>query len=125
MTTVISSTQEPSVYTPRGFNVRTSLFGDLPNLPGAVCKSREHDPNLWFGKHVCDEECDGPKGCYRAKAEKGRLRRIRKAKELCRTCPVINECLRWAIDTRQPYGIWGGTTERERRELQKKGGLRG
>ena len=36
---------------------------------------------------------------------------------LCRACPVIRECLGYALDTGQEYGVWGGRTARERRAL--------
>lgn len=39
------------------------------------------------------------------------------AKRICRRCPRIDECLTWAIETRQDYGVWGGTTPEERRHL--------
>lgn len=41
----------------------------------------------------------------------------RKAKELCRSCPFTTECLRYALENREKYGIWGGLTEKERRGL--------
>lgn len=43
------------------------------------------------------------------------LRRTRRAKAVCDRCPVREPCLRWATDTGQAVGIWGGTTETERR----------
>jgi WhiB family redox-sensing transcriptional regulator len=36
------------------------------------------------------------------------------AKAICATCRVRRECLAFALRTGQIYGIWGGTTERER-----------
>lgn len=41
----------------------------------------------------------------------------KQALELCRACPVQRECLRYAIDQREMYGIWGGMTESERRSI--------
>jgi len=38
-----------------------------------------------------------------------------RAKAVCRTCAVIGECLRWAVDTGQAEGVWGGTDAAERR----------
>jgi WhiB family redox-sensing transcriptional regulator len=38
----------------------------------------------------------------------------RKAKELCSVCPVRLECLQYAIDNKEEYGIWGGLDEKER-----------
>lgn len=41
------------------------------------------------------------------------------AKAICATCPVIAECLAYALATHQQFGTWGGTTERERRKLRR------
>jgi WhiB family redox-sensing transcriptional regulator len=42
------------------------------------------------------------------------------AKSVCRRCPVQEQCLRWAMGTEQTSGIWGGTTETERRALKRR-----
>lgn len=42
------------------------------------------------------------------------------AKAVCRRCPVMAECLRWALQTGQEYGIWGGLTEEERRIMRRR-----
>jgi WhiB family redox-sensing transcriptional regulator len=39
------------------------------------------------------------------------------AKAICRTCPVAVECLEYALETDQGYGVWGATTEADRRRL--------
>ncbi|MET8471326.1 WhiB family transcriptional regulator [Streptomyces sp. NPDC004856] len=39
------------------------------------------------------------------------------AKEVCDRCPVITECLGWAVATGQTTGVWGGTSETERASL--------
>ena len=36
------------------------------------------------------------------------------ARAVCARCPVAAECLDWALAHRERYGIWGGTTARER-----------
>ncbi|MEO6881449.1 MAG: WhiB family transcriptional regulator [Mycobacteriaceae bacterium] len=41
----------------------------------------------------------------------------REATVICRSCPVQLECLADALDHREPFGVWGGLTERERRAL--------
>ncbi|WP_095932130.1 WhiB family transcriptional regulator [Streptomyces sp. Tue6028] len=45
---------------------------------------------------------------------------IEEAKAVCRACPVRDACLRWALDTGQAIGIWGGTSEGERRALARR-----
>lgn len=42
------------------------------------------------------------------------------AKLVCRTCPVVLDCLSAALDRREEYGVWGGMTERERRSLLRR-----
>ncbi|WP_460728198.1 WhiB family transcriptional regulator [Nocardia heshunensis] len=48
--------------------------------------------------------------------ERGRARmdRIRRAKEICRDCCVLDACRSYALGTEQLFGIWGGMSERER-----------
>lgn len=58
----------------------------------AAC--RGHDSDLWFP----------PKG-----GEGGG-----KAKKVCDRCPVQAECLDYALDTNQIFGIWGGLNQKER-----------
>ncbi len=45
-----------------------------------------------------------------------RERRELKAKAICSVCPVKEPCLDYALMIREPYGIWGGLTEAERRQ---------
>jgi WhiB family redox-sensing transcriptional regulator len=44
---------------------------------------------------------------------------IETAKRVCQRCPVMTPCLRWALDLGHVSGIWGGTTEEERRALRR------
>jgi WhiB family redox-sensing transcriptional regulator len=48
------------------------------------------------------------------------LLQVVEAKAVCASCPVRVECLTWALETGQNYGIWGGYTEDERRELKRR-----
>ena len=47
------------------------------------------------------------------------LEQIATAKRICRACQAVEECLEFALATNQEAGIWGGTTEEERRKLRK------
>ena len=42
---------------------------------------------------------------------------LRPARTICAGCPVRQPCLEYAIEAREPYGIWGGLTQAERRHL--------
>ena len=43
-----------------------------------------------------------------------RINRIAKAKSVCASCPVIQQCREHALAVQEPYGIWGGLSEDER-----------
>lgn len=64
----------------------------------AIC--RGEDPDLFF---PIGNSSSGPT-----------LVQIDRAKAVCRRCPVLEQCLNWAIESAPVDGIWGGTTEHER-----------
>lgn len=37
------------------------------------------------------------------------------AKAICSRCPVLHDCRDYALRSRQPFGVWGGLDEEERR----------
>jgi len=47
------------------------------------------------------------------------LAQIEQAKAVCARCKVRAECLRFAMETVQDHGVWGGTSEEERRSLRR------
>lgn len=70
----------------------------------AAC--RPMDPELWF-----------PAGeGHGATAAQLREQTVT-ARAVCAGCPVRAQCLAWALDTRQQFGVWGGLTTPERRAL--------
>lgn len=68
----------------------------------AAC--RGEDSGLFFAPYHTEERDE-------------RRARERKAKSICAACPVRMECLEYALRLREPYGIWGGLNELERRLL--------
>lgn len=68
----------------------------------AACRG-QHAPNFFPPPHF------EPKAL--------RIARERTAKAICRQCPVAAECLTYALESREPHGVWGGLNESERREL--------
>lgn len=70
------------------------------------------DPSGWISQAACagmDTElwfCDDSGESYRY------------ARAVCRNCPVRNDCLEWALDTRTGQGMWGGKSPRERERLR-------
>ncbi|MEO6987114.1 MAG: WhiB family transcriptional regulator [Aquihabitans sp.] len=56
-----------------------------------------------------------PPGTFERKEDK--IGRELRAKDICRTCPVRRPCLDYALQIREPHGIWGGLNENERKAL--------
>ena len=44
----------------------------------------------------------------------------REAKKVCTGCDVRSECLEYALENDERFGIWGGLSERERRKLKRR-----
>ncbi len=47
----------------------------------------------------------------------------REAKAVCRGCVVREDCLEYALDNGEKFGIWGGMSERERRRIRRERAL--
>ena len=47
------------------------------------------------------------------------IEQIENAKAVCRVCDVQKSCLEYALVSNQDGGIWGGTSEEERRALRR------
>ncbi|MEU6215872.1 MULTISPECIES: WhiB family transcriptional regulator [unclassified Streptomyces] len=86
----------------------------MPNvsrLPGLS----EH---LWLWQEEAACRNLGTDRFFHPAGERGedRAERDQEAKEVCALCPVRAECLRHALSVQEPYGVWGGLSEEERRE---------
>lgn len=70
----------------------------------------------WRSKAACrdvDPELFFPEGSAGPALQAAKL-----AKQICDRCPVQARCLFWALDHSTAFGIWGGYTGEERRELR-------
>jgi WhiB family redox-sensing transcriptional regulator len=79
--------------------------------------SRSAIPMTWRDVAACldvDPELFFPTGITRPA-----LRQMAEAKAVCHRCEVAATCLRWAIESRQDTGVWGGLSEEERRILKR------
>lgn len=72
----------------------------------AIC--RDTDPELFFPVGTTGQA----------------LLQIAKAKTVCCECSVNVECLEFALETNQDTGIWGGTSEEERRQIRREAAAR-
>ncbi|WP_075743815.1 WhiB family transcriptional regulator [Actinoalloteichus sp. GBA129-24] len=73
-------------------------------MASPVMPCRDEDPELFF-----PVGSTGPA-----------LDQIDEAKAVCRRCPVSSECLSWALESGQAYGVWGAMSEDERRALKRR-----
>lgn len=48
------------------------------------------------------------------------LLQIEEAKAVCRSCEVVDTCLKWAMESGQDSGVWGGMSEDERRAMKRR-----
>ena len=60
------------------------------------------DPDLWFPRNLD-------------------IHAIWEATAICDECPVIKQCLKYAVDHRDLEGIWGGKTGDERKDIRRGG----
>ena len=69
---------------------------------GAAC--RDTDPGLFFPVGTTGPAID----------------QIASAKEVCLSCACRDACLEFALATNQDTGVWGGTSEEERRVIRRR-----
>jgi WhiB family redox-sensing transcriptional regulator len=72
----------------------------------------------WQGRAACR----GPQAAVffpptHAERKEEKVARETRAKAICRPCVVRAECLEYAIQIREPHGIWGGLNETERKQI--------
>lgn len=44
---------------------------------------------------------------------------VREPISVCLACPVRAECLAWALETDERWGVWGGTSEQQRAKMRR------
>lgn len=65
----------------------------------------------WMSRGLCQ-------GCDPDKFFPDRGASTKEARATCGCCPVRLDCLAWALTQNELFGIWGGTSVRERRRLR-------
>lgn len=76
------------------------LAGKTPRwMRRALCT--DSDPDLFFPEY-------------------GEPEKVQAAQRICAHCPVSRLCLKYALDRREPYGIFGGKTPQQRTYILKK-----
>ncbi|MDG4859527.1 WhiB family transcriptional regulator [Streptomyces sp. T-3] len=100
MTSTKTSTTAVAV-DPATHRVQPAYFTGLPELAH------------WHARAACGDE---PAEAFflSGRLSERQMVRVERARRICASCPVIAECLDRAETMPEPFGIWGGTTPRER-----------
>lgn len=67
---------------------------------------------MWWRRAACAEE--DPELFFPVGTSGPAEQDLMAAKRVCFRCPVLEQCRRWALDTGQASGVWGGMGEDER-----------
>src|ERR1700677_3658108 len=81
-------------------------------LTQVVVRPEDVDEMGWQDRALCAQT--DPEAFF---PEKGGS--TREAKRVCRGCDVRAECLEYALENDERFGIWGGLSERERRRIKR------
>ena len=96
-----------------GLPKQRSSSGSSPaGVVGSTPGSGVLDEASWQERALCAET--DPEAFF---PEKGGS--TREAKKVCLGCDVRAECLEYALENDERFGIWGGLSERERRRVKK------
>ena len=112
----LTQVSSPSEAAPRANSVPDDWFVDPVQLglPGMrKPASSDENPLAWQTDSLCAQT--DPEAFF---PEKGGS--TRDAKKICTTCEVRTQCLEYALENDERFGIWGGLSERERRKLRKR-----
>ena len=85
----------------------------VPGVRKPSADDVEDNPLAWQADSLCAQT--DPEAFF---PEKGGS--TRDAKRICTSCEVKAQCLDYALQNDERFGIWGGLSERERRKLRKR-----
>ncbi|WP_416980948.1 WhiB family transcriptional regulator [Streptomyces sp. T028] len=88
-----------------------------------MAAEREHHAVHWRERALC-LHVDDPDLFFPIGISGLTVVQIDEAKAVCGRCPVVEQCLDWALRAVQVEGIWGGTTESERRAMRRRASRR-
>jgi WhiB family redox-sensing transcriptional regulator len=100
-----------------------TLTDALPELTHMTPETPDHHSRSsilmnWRNRAACLEE--DPELFFPIGNTGPALLQIEEAKAVCRRCEVVETCLKWAIESGQDAGVWGGLSEDERRALKRR-----
>jgi len=85
---------------------------------GVGAEAWEYPEFIGKGTPACASPDVDPDFFFVDPHEAGHKQKTEIAKKSCKPCPYAIECLAWALKNNE-IGVWGGTTERERKALKR------
>lgn len=88
-----------------------------------VVTGRDEEEDNWRMRALCGPASPGapdPDLFFPVGDGQAAWQQAQEAKVFCRACPVHRQCLTWALETHQQYGVWGGLDEWERRTVRRR-----
>jgi WhiB family redox-sensing transcriptional regulator len=76
-------------------------------------------PGSWVNRAACARPGIDPDIFFPNKGDGRGGPRTAEAKSICRACPVVAECLEFALDCPDLRGIWGGVGYNRRQEIRR------
>ena len=90
------------------------LSGDFPDFKEhGTPPCAETDPELFFPP----DEFNTLENFHNSNSGMA-IAKNREAVKICNSCPYIKECLSYALDRPDVYGIWGGTSHEQRKRMR-------
>lgn len=80
-------------------------------------RTHDWDIDAWRNRSACRDS--DPEVFFPIGSTGPALDQIETAKRICTACEAHDECLEFSLATNQEAGVWGGTTEEQRRKLRK------
>lgn len=89
-------------------------------MTSAVSFMMGHDYPAWHQQGSCNDKPQ--EWFFGGEEQPGKQRHrptlsmseVKRAKAICGTCPVMIQCLEFALSNREEFGVWGGSTGRDR-----------
>ena len=91
------------------FNLEDITRVDQPPR-GGDCAG--YNPHMWYAHTPITDETG------KSQVVKNANELTQLAKSICQSCPVMRECLSYAL-YHESYGVWGGHSERERMAIRR------
>ena len=102
------------------FDESISFTSKSPSAPGGTLPSqittflaREMGDLGWQESALCSQT--DPDAFF---PERGSTTTTQDALAVCANCEVVAECLEYALENDEQFGVWGGTTEHQRRRMR-------